>query len=137
LDDVLSNISSNKKYEAITDGTNTIVTIPKDPSKPIIVEHAYEDEKSFSINMPSDITAWEITKCVGATSWAIGSGVFGAAKLLKVKKYIAALGGIRTAASLLISATTAAERLEAGGTALLNLASLILGIDEIKEDCDF
>jgi len=273
LDDVISDISSNKKYEAITDGTNTIVKIPKDPSKPIIVKHAYEDEKSFSINMPSNITAntvpftskngtvvycttgssasigvqavsdsnmegvrslitignktapkeysfhmnlsegthlvtaaeylgaefdtketyivnsaniivgiidapwakdangndvdtyyslsgntitqvvnftennafpivadptaWEITKCVGAITWAIGSGVFAAAKLLKVKKYIAALGGIRTAASLLMSATTAEERLEAGGTSLLNLASLILGIDEIKEDCYF
>ncbi len=273
LNDLVSGTYKSSKYEAIADGTNTIVKIPKKSSDKIIVEHSYEDSKTFSIDMPNNITnkgktsiskngtvvyqdedssvdlaaqaindgnmegvrslitikdktaprkydyninlsegsrlvtaadylgkefdtkevyivdkdnmiigiidqpwakdangknidthyevsgntltqvvdfsedsvfpiiadpsAWQITKCAGAISWAVGSTVFAGTKLLKVKKYIKALGGIRTTAKLLIGATTTAEKFKAGGSALVNLASIIFGIDSIKNNCSF
>lgn len=83
----------------------------------------------------ADPSAWQVTKCVAAITWVIGSSVFAAAKILKIKKYIAALGGIKSAATLLMGATTAAERLKVGGNALMNLASEILGIAAVQDNC--
>lgn len=82
----------------------------------------------------ADPSAWQVTKCVAAITWVIGSTVFAAAKILRIKKYIAALGGIKSAATLLMGATTAAERLEIGGSALMNLASEILGIAAVQDN---
>lgn len=83
----------------------------------------------------ADPSAWQITKCAGSIAWALGSGIFAGAKLLKIKKYIKALGGVREAAALLLGATTWAEKMEAGGSALVNLAAEISGVKDIKENC--
>lgn len=93
----------------------------------------FSNDSAFPI--VADPSAWQITKCVGSISWAIGSGIFAVAKIAKIKKYIAALGGLREAAALLVGATTWEERMKAGGTALVNLAAEISGINGIKQNC--
>lgn len=93
----------------------------------------FKSTNAFPIT--ADPSAWQITKCVGSIAWAIGSGIFAWSKLLKIKKYIAALGGLRNAAALLVGATTWSEKMKAGGTALLNLAAEISGISGIKDNC--
>lgn len=93
----------------------------------------FTNDNAFPI--VADPSAWQVTKCAAAITWVIGSTVFAAAKILRIKKYIAALGGIKSAATLLMGATTAAERLEIGGSALMNLASEILGIAAVQDNC--
>lgn len=91
--------------------------------------------KNTTFPVVADPSAWQITKCAGSIAWALGSGIFAGAKLLKIKKYIKALGGVKEAAALLLGATTWAEKMEAGGSALVNLAAEISGVKDIKENC--
>lgn len=79
----------------------------------------------------ADPSAWQIAKCAAAITVAIGSGVFAAAKLVKIKRYVKTLGGVK----LMLGATTWAEKAKAGGSALVGLASEILGIKEIEDNC--
>lgn len=104
------------------DNTNTLTQVVN-----------FTNDNAFPI--VADPSAWQVTKCAAAITWVIGSTVFAAAKILRIKKYIAALGGIKSAATLLMGATTAAERLEIGGSALMNLASEILGIAAVQDNC--
>ena len=83
----------------------------------------------------ADPSAWQITKCAASIVWLIGSTVFVGAKLLKIKRYIKALGGVKTAAQLLMTATTTEEKLKVGGSALVKLAEEILGIAAVQENC--
>lgn len=77
----------------------------------------------------------EIAKCAAAIAAFIASNAIGAAKLLRIKKYIAALGGIRKSAELLLKASTNAERLQQGGEFLALLAGEILGFSLISNNC--
>lgn len=104
------------------DNTNTLTQVVN-----------FTNDNAFPI--VADPSAWQVTKCAAAITWVIGSTVFAAAKILRIKKYIAALGGIKSAATLLMGATTAAERLEIGGSALMNLASEVLGIAAVQDNC--
>jgi len=104
------------------DNTNTLTQVVN-----------FTNDNAFPI--VADPSAWQVTKCAAAITWVIGSTVFAAAKILRIKKYIATLGGIKSAATLLMGATTAAERLEIGGSALMNLASEILGIAAVQDNC--
>jgi hypothetical protein len=71
---------------------------------------------------------WETAKCAAAIDASIGTNVVSAAKLLKIKKYLAALGGFKKAAELLLKGSTWEERLRIGGNALVGLAAEILGV---------
>ncbi|SFE37355.1 hypothetical protein [Peptostreptococcus sp. D1] len=83
--------------------------------------------------------AWEIAKCVGAIAWVVGSTVFAATKILKIKKYIKTIGGIRKAAILVMgffkTGVVPPDAGEKVGTAIMNLASELLGITAIKDNC--
>lgn len=78
---------------------------------------------------------WQDTKCALAIATFIGTNLVSATKLLKIKEYIEALGGVAEAAELLLKCSTWAERLSVGGTALVNLAAEILGVSIIKDNC--
>ncbi|EJT50183.1 hypothetical protein A1Q2_04509 [Trichosporon asahii var. asahii CBS 8904] len=95
------------------------------------------------LNERSDVSVFEergidwgkVAKCVATVTSAIATNVIPAAKLLKIKKYIAELGGVKTAIQLLIGATTTAEKLKAGGQALVELSKLFLGVTAIESAC--
>ncbi len=78
---------------------------------------------------------WKIAKCVAAIVQLLGTTAIPAAKLLRIKKYIKALGGTKEAVKLLLGATTQAERLKVGGQALVALAAELLGISTVKNNC--
>lgn len=65
----------------------------------------------------------------------VGSSVFAVTKLAKIKKYIKALGGISEAVPALIRATSFDEKNTAFWTTVMNLASAILGVDAIIDNC--
>jgi predicted secreted protein len=93
----------------------------------------FDEDDAFPI--VADPSAWKIAKCVGSIAWVIGTTLFSASKLLNLKKYIAALGGLKQAAVLMLSCSTAAERLKYGGQALLQFASIITGVSSLKSNC--
>ena len=79
---------------------------------------------------------WRKTfKCTAAIVWPLGSSMFAGAKVIKIKSYIKALGGTKSAVKLLMKATTAEERLRVGGTALKNLAAELLGVAAVRITC--
>ena len=80
-------------------------------------------------------TLWRIAKCVAAIVQLLGTTAIPAAKLLRIKKYIKALGGTKKAVELLLKATTRAEKLKVGGQALVALAAELLGISTVKNNC--
>lgn len=92
-------------------------------------------DKNSIFPIIADPSFWQITKCVGSISWAIGSAFLSEAKILKLKKYMKELGGMGEAAELMLKASTTEERLRVGGTALLHFAAVIGGIDGIMENC--
>ncbi|MFC4619207.1 hypothetical protein ACFO4N_10825 [Camelliibacillus cellulosilyticus] len=80
----------------------------------------------------ADPNWFKIAACAGAIAWFIGSTIFTAAKIIKVKKYIKALGGVANAAKLMLKATTWEEKLRVGGKALMNLGLELSGIAALK-----
>ncbi len=97
-----------------------------------VVDHAAGD---FAYPITADPNWWDVAKCTAAITWVVGSTVFAASKILKIKKYIKALGGTKDAVQLMLRASTAEERLRVGGTALMGLASEVLGVAAVREAC--
>ncbi len=114
----------------------------------------FDEDTAFPV--VADPTAWQVTKCAGAISWAIGSAIFGAAKLAKIKKYVKALGGVKKAASKYMAAVKLAKKqakragssnwrkyLKCGDVAaqfsssLLGFAATVSGVDQIIDKCSF
>lgn len=68
--------------------------------------------------------------------WAIGKAAVPAAKLLKIKKYINALGGVKKTVELILKAGKNYNKaIKLGGQTLWNLIKLLTGIDEIDKEC--
>ncbi|MGG3691866.1 hypothetical protein [Heyndrickxia ginsengihumi] len=74
----------------------------------------------------------KIAKCSAALALFISSNLFAASKIIKIKKYIKALGGLGEAAKLLAGATTWEEKLKIGGTAFAGLAAEITGVASLS-----
>ncbi|WP_255294889.1 hypothetical protein [Bacillus sp. AFS041924] len=94
----------------------------------------FNEDTAFPVIADPD---WvRIAKCSGALALFVGSNLIAASKLLKIKKYISALGGFTEAASLLLRASTWEERLRIGGTALVGLAGEITGATGVWAACE-
>jgi hypothetical protein len=81
------------------------------------------------------VSWWKVTKCVAAIVKLLATTAVPAAKLLRIKKYIKALGGAKKAVKLLLSNTSKAQKLKAGGKVLVALAKELLGISSVKDNC--
>ncbi|KAH8911592.1 hypothetical protein BR93DRAFT_965372 [Coniochaeta sp. PMI_546] len=81
------------------------------------------------------VSWWKVAKCVAAIVQLLATTAIPAAKILRIKKYIEALGGAKRAVELLLKATSRAEKLKAGGEVLVNLAAELLGISSVKNNC--
>ncbi|GEK35682.1 hypothetical protein [Kurthia sibirica] len=86
----------------------------------------FNENTAFPVLADPDWVA--IGACAAALTWFVGSNLFAAAKIIKVKKYIKALGGFKESAKLLVSATTWEEKLRVGGSAFKSLAAEITGV---------
>jgi hypothetical protein len=83
---------------------------------------------------------WDATKCAAAIALLIGGTVFVGAKLVKVKNYVKAIGGVKNAASALIAFSKAGSKIPDNvkkdvGEAIMGLASEILGIADVQDYC--
>lgn len=86
----------------------------------------FNDNTAFPVLADPDWVA--IGACSAALVWFVGSNLFVAAKIIKVKKYIKALGGFKETAKLVAGATSWEEKLRIGGSALRSLAAEITGV---------
>lgn len=78
---------------------------------------------------------WQTAKCVGAITAAVAGGAVPVAKLLKLRAFIKKVGSVKEAAYLLIRVAKGEEKLSELGATLGGLASVVLGIDQIKKQC--
>ncbi|KFM99601.1 hypothetical protein [Bacillus clarus] len=77
----------------------------------------------------------KIGKCSGALVAFVGGNLIAVSKLIKIKKYINALGGFSQTAKLLVGATTWEERMRVGGQALVGLAAELTGATGVWAAC--
>ncbi|KAL1894530.1 hypothetical protein Sste5346_005765 [Sporothrix stenoceras] len=76
-------------------------------------------------------------ECAAAVAAAIASDVLPAAKILKAKKLIKVLGGVKKVAKLFLEFhKNRDEAIKEGGKTLLELVEVLLGIDSIKKHCN-
>ncbi|KAH6628908.1 hypothetical protein F5144DRAFT_550135 [Chaetomium tenue] len=98
-----------------------------------------EDAESLNLlergELVTRASAWKIAKCVASIVQLLATTAVPAAKLLRIKKYIKALGGAKESVKLLLGATTRAEKLKVGGEILVNLSAELLGISTVKKNC--
>lgn len=76
--------------------------------------------------------------CVGAVTWAVGTTAIGVGMLAKVKNFVAAAGGVKSAATALMAIAksgASAENLSKFGAVLVETGATILGIKQIKDEC--
>ncbi|MFH8804496.1 hypothetical protein ACH4F6_33805 [Streptomyces sp. NPDC017936] len=78
---------------------------------------------------------WQTAKCVGAITAAVAGGAVPVAKLLKLRAFIKKVGSVKESAYLLIRVAKGEEKLSELGATLGGLASVVLGIDQIKKHC--
>jgi len=83
----------------------------------------------------ADPTFWHVTRCAAAVAWFVGTNIIAPLRLLKVKRYIQSLGGLRASANLMLRASTWVERINIGGGALVGLAAEIAGVAAIQDNC--
>lgn len=86
----------------------------------------FTENTAFPVIADPDWVA--IGACSAALTWFVGSNLFVAAKIIKVRKYIKALGGFKETAKLIAGATSWEEKLRVGGSALRSLAAEITGV---------
>lgn len=93
----------------------------------------FDENTAFPVIADPD---WiKIGKCSGALAAFVGGNLIAVSKLLKIKKYINALGGFGEAAKLLVQASTWEERMRVGGQALVGLAGELTGATGVWAAC--
>jgi len=80
-------------------------------------------------------TAWHVTRCAAAVTVAVASLVIPVSKLMKLKAFVRAVGGVRVAAKLLVGATSRAEKARVIGGVIGAGAAEVLGIEAIMTHC--
>ncbi|AWB83094.1 hypothetical protein C3E79_00140 [Corynebacterium liangguodongii] len=73
--------------------------------------------------------------CTQAILGVTAGNLVGAAKLLKIKKYISALGGVGEAVRLMWGASFSYEKMMALGGALGALAGELSGVTAVRNEC--
>ena len=108
---------------------------PKPRSRRDILSSSSSRGASSGVQELATRGIFDVVRCAGAIAAFVASNAIGAAKIFRIKKYIEALGGFRKSAELLLKASNNAERLKEGGEALALLASEILGVPLITNNC--
>ncbi|MFF7159356.1 RHS repeat-associated core domain-containing protein [Streptomyces sp. NPDC008139] len=79
--------------------------------------------------------AWKILKCASAIGLVVASLWLPAAKILKIKRAIRGLGGVKNAARLILGATSIGEKLSSIAKIGITFGVSITGVDSILSNC--
>jgi hypothetical protein len=88
-----------------------------------------------NIPAPSARPQASLLGCTGAVLAVVASTAIPVAKILKIKKLITALGGVKKAVKLFRGASFSYEKIAALGGAAAALAAELLGIAAVKSAC--
>ncbi|QAT50246.1 hypothetical protein EQM14_10990 [Caproiciproducens sp. NJN-50] len=104
------------------------------------LEFKTQKELMVSSNEITTQDFWDGAKCAAAITVVIGGTVFAGAKLLKIRKYVKAIGGVKKAAAALIAYAKAGNAIPPNvkadvGKSIQKLAEEVLGIATIQEYC--
>ena len=91
--------------------------------------------RDTSAALESRQSALQIANCAGSILKAIIEFALPISKLSKVRKLIKALGGARKVAKMLLKAKSWKQIYQIGGAKLEELAKILLGADEIIQNC--
>ena len=104
----------------------------------------FDENTAFPV--VADPTAWQVTKCVGTILFVIGTTIFCAAKIVKLKKAIKAAGGVKKAAKALIKVIKNNKgkgkwwkkiNWSKYGKNIAAFGADIIGISDIRANCTF
>lgn len=113
---------------------NEIETYYKVKGNELIQVVNFDENTAFPV--VADPSAWKVTKCVAAIAGVLVTTIFAAAKIVKIKKYIKALGGLKVTAELIVGgAVTSGEIAGATLTTLKNLIAELTGVASIESAC--
>jgi hypothetical protein len=122
-------------FNAIEQIPDEVLEKGDDETDKWMVEHGYRAQADKREVLDIDLESRDALSCACAITKFVATNIFAAAKILRVKKYIDALGGVRRAAELLLRASTRAEKLRIGGEALVQLAKEIFGTQDVADKC--
>ncbi|MDK8799382.1 hypothetical protein [Corynebacterium coyleae] len=92
-------------------------------------------QQNLVTGTPGVTTYASVLGCTGAITGMIAGNLVGAAKLLKIKRYIKELGGVAEAVRVMWGASFSYEKLQALGGAVGALAAELVGIAGVQEKC--
>ncbi|MBU3076062.1 hypothetical protein [Clostridium estertheticum] len=90
-----------------------------------------EFTKKNAFPIVADPSAWKVTKCITSITLILASVALPTLKIVKIKKYIKELGGIKMTVMLLMGTANAKEKVATIGA----LAAEISGITDIHDNC--
>ena len=124
---------------------NNIETYYKIDGQTLTQVIEFNEDTAFLV--VADPSFWQVTKCAGTILWVIGTTIFTAAKIVKLKKAIKAAGGVRKAAKGIIVAIKASRGLGGKwwtkikwsqfGSGLAGFGADLIGISDIRSNCSF
>lgn len=91
-----------------------------------------EEEESSETAITTYGNIWKCAISIGQLLVTVG---LPATQLVKIKNYIASLGGVWSTVQLLVGATSVSEKLKGALIGLSGILSTLTGIDGIKENC--
>ncbi|KAM0322526.1 hypothetical protein ACHAQA_009372 [Verticillium albo-atrum] len=77
----------------------------------------------------------QVTKCVLTITKVLATTFIPVARLLRIRRYLKLLGGVKKTVKLLVRAKTTAQRKKLGGKVLVALANELFGFQPIKNAC--
>lgn len=99
---------------------------------------SYMLSKGIDLQFDNEMQFRSFWGCVGAVTWAIGTTAIGVGMLAKVKNFVAAAGGVKSAATALMAIAqsgASAENLSKFGAVLVETGAAILGIKQVNDEC--
>lgn len=100
-----------------------------------VLTHGDRATQAWMDSHPMAMDRRSFLGCAAAIAGTVASTAFPAAKILRIKKYIKELGGIREAISIMWGASFSAEKLKALSLAAGSLAAELTGISSIRSQC--
>lgn len=130
--------TDEQRAEDLTEALESIVEIPDDvlAQGNAAVQEWRSENKSDAVDPNAQLAPQaSILACTGAIATVIASTAFPAAKILKIKKLVKGLGGVKEAVQVMWGASFSYEKMQALGGAAAALAGELIGITAVKKGC--
>ena len=115
----------------MTEALETINSVPDS----VLVQGDKATQEWLATHSQMTSTRASVAGCTAAIALFLGTNLVSAAKILKIKKLIAQLGGVREAVQIMWGASFSYEKMKAAGGTIAALAGEFFGVTSIREKC--